>query len=132
MMLIWNCRGMVSSLTVQSLKGLIRVHCPDVICLMESKAKEKRVERVRKLIKYGGYYMIPTTGRSGGLVLFRKEGIDLEILAGDNNIITGTEIKPWQEWYNRKQVGTQLQQVEELMPDQQKKQSLELLKLLWK
>ncbi|KAB1671580.1 hypothetical protein, partial [Gossypium barbadense] len=59
----WNCRGMGNPAKIRELKQLIRAHNPDIIFLSETKMNGNDFRR----------------GRSGGLALMWKEGINVSI-----------------------------------------------------
>ncbi|KAL5703663.1 hypothetical protein ACHQM5_022190 [Ranunculus cassubicifolius] len=89
MMMAWNCRGIGSPSAIQHLKDLVWEHQPDVMFLSETKAKKRKMLKVQKQIKYQGMEVVDPIGRSGGLALFWKEGVDLEILIANKNHISG-------------------------------------------
>nr|POF00550.1 putative ribonuclease h protein [Quercus suber] len=85
--LVWNCRGAGSALTVRALKALIREENPDVVFIAESKTKSCRIERIRSSIGFVDKFCVDPIGKSGGLAIFWKAGVDLEIVYSDKNVI---------------------------------------------
>ncbi|KAF5177043.1 hypothetical protein FRX31_033366 [Thalictrum thalictroides] len=78
-----------SSSAIRILKDLIRQYQPDVIFLSETKVANKRMVFVQRQIKYVGGIIEPAIGKSGGLALFWKEGIDVEIISSSRHLING-------------------------------------------
>ncbi|KAF5183635.1 hypothetical protein FRX31_026777, partial [Thalictrum thalictroides] len=78
MILTWNCRGLGSTKAIQQLKNLIWELNPDVIFLVETLLKRKKIQHLQKSIKYPGSFFVDPVGRSGGLAVLLKEGVDLE------------------------------------------------------
>ena len=85
--LAWNCRGASRALTVRALKALIREKSPDVGFEAESKSKSHRIERIHSSIGFVDKFCVEPVGKSGGLAIFWKAGMDLEIVYSDKNVI---------------------------------------------
>lgn len=66
--LSWNCRGMVSKLKEDSMKGLIRYENPDILLIQETKMEEVDfLQRSKQIWKKGGGSAVSSRGASGGL-----------------------------------------------------------------
>ncbi|KAL5717241.1 hypothetical protein ACHQM5_010283 [Ranunculus cassubicifolius] len=59
------------------------------------------MEEVRKKIKWSGSYVVPAEGTKGGLAMFWKEGLNVDILFSSRNHITGmfTDFSLNNPWY---------------------------------
>ena len=85
--LTWNCQGASRAPTVRALKALIREESPDVVFIAESKSKSRRIERIRSSIGFVDKFCVEPVGKSGGLAIFWKAVMDLEIVYSDKNVI---------------------------------------------
>jgi len=85
--LAWNCQGAGRASTVKALKALIRDESPDVVFIVESKSKSHRIERIRSSIGFVDKFSVDPVGKSGGLAIFWKASVDLEIVYFDKNVI---------------------------------------------
>ena len=85
--LAWNCRGAGKAPTVRALKALIREESPEVVFIAKSKTKLHRIERIRSSIGFVDKFSVDPVGKSGGLAIFWKDGVDLEIVYSDKNVI---------------------------------------------
>lgn len=83
LMLSWNCQGVGRPLTVSHLRELCRAHHPEVVFLMETKNKEKRMESIRRSLHFSGDFYIHPAGLSGGLALWWKDNINIHIISGE-------------------------------------------------
>ena len=52
---------------------------PKVVFLMETKAKNRRMERIKNIIGLANGFFVPCVGRKGGLAMLWARDIDLEI-----------------------------------------------------
>lgn len=85
--LSWNCRGLAAAPTFRELKNLCKIYRPAIIFLMETRAPEERVERVRRRLKYKNMFCVEAIGRSGGLCLFWNDEVQLQIFHSSQNFI---------------------------------------------
>lgn len=67
-MISWNCQGLGSSLTIQTLKELIREHKPTIIFLMETKNSKNKLETLRTRIGMDNCEYVDPIGHSSGLM----------------------------------------------------------------
>lgn len=82
LMLSWNCQGVGRPLTITNLPELCRVHRPDVVYLMETKNKEKKLESIRQTTSFDRYFYVNPAGRSGGLALWWRDFHSVHVLNG--------------------------------------------------
>ncbi len=68
--LVWNCRGLGNPQTVHELTIMVRKKDPLVLFLSETKLDVSRLEVLRCQWKFGGKFVVPSRGQSGGLALF--------------------------------------------------------------
>ena len=73
---VWNCRGAGGPLTIPQLKEVLHLHSPSIVFLCETKNKEWYMKQVQKRIKIEHSLVVNPKGRTGGLALFWKEGMN--------------------------------------------------------
>ena len=75
----WNCRGLGNPDAVRSLHMLVKTQRPEVLFLMETKLETSSMERFRVSLGFNSVFVVPSLDKSGGLAMFSKDGINLEI-----------------------------------------------------
>lgn len=88
-LLAWNCRGLAQAETKRSLKASVNKVCPDLLFLSEVKISSNRV---KSLIFSLGFYKLECVeprGLKGGIILGWKNGVDVEIVMSNDNMIKG-------------------------------------------
>ena len=75
----WNCRGLGNPRSVRALHDLVRCWDPKIVFLSETKARKKRIERIKERNGFANGLFIPCQGHSGGLALLWTREINLEI-----------------------------------------------------
>ena len=83
----WNCRGLGNPRSVRALQDLVWRYNPIVVFLMETKAKIRRMERIRNKLGFANHLCVPCMGRSGGLALLWTREVDIEIKSYSKNHI---------------------------------------------
>lgn len=84
----WNCQGVGQPPTIRRLKEFLASCRPSTVFFMETKNKANKLELIRKSIEsYAHRCYINPTCISGGLVLWWKEEVDIQIIKGSPNII---------------------------------------------
>ena len=83
----WNCRGLGNSRTVKALQKVIQREEPILVFLMETKLNKDTTEKVRDQCNFHFSWVVPNEGESGGLALFWKEGLLVEVLDSDQSHI---------------------------------------------
>ena len=85
--LAWNCRGAGGSLTIRAIKELICESCPDLVFLSETKLKSAGIDKIKSKLNFFDSYYVDVIGKAGGLALFWRMGVDLEVVFSDDNVI---------------------------------------------
>lgn len=83
----WNCRGIRAASTVKELKELIYNFKPHLVFLSETKAKKNRMQNIKRRLNFDDMFVVDCIGRSGGLCLFWKSSVNVDILYSNNNVI---------------------------------------------
>jgi hypothetical protein len=74
-----NWRGLGNQPSVRSLLELQRAEDPDILFLSETKLMEKEVESLRLKLQMAHMEVVECKGRSGGLALFWKKDVNVEM-----------------------------------------------------
>jgi exonuclease III len=77
--LSWNCRGLGNPWTVQDLCRMVRDKKPDVVFLMETKMRRRKMENIRIKLGFTCMFVVDCVGKSEGLSLFWGENMKVEI-----------------------------------------------------
>ena len=77
--LSWNCRGIENPWTVRALRNLVQQWNPKIVFLMETKVGVRRMTKVKEMIGFSNGLIVPSKGKSGGIVLLWTREIDVEI-----------------------------------------------------
>ena len=85
--LAWNCRGIGRDSKVRALKELIRASNPNLVFLLETKVKYPSINRIKTHLNFFDCFFVEANGRAGGLALFWRMVVDLEIVYSYSNII---------------------------------------------
>lgn len=83
----WNCQGLGPTLTEKALINLKAKVDPSIIFIMETKNKEGKVERVRKSLAFNNERRVEPDGKSGGLVLWWDDRVEISFLFVGKNLI---------------------------------------------
>ncbi|XP_075645895.1 uncharacterized protein LOC142617056 [Castanea sativa] len=79
-LLSWNCRGLGNSHTVNALKEVIRIEEPKIVFLMETKSDRDWMVKIRDRCGFKQGLIVPSRGSSGGLALFWKNDIQVNVI----------------------------------------------------
>ena len=98
--LAWDCWGLRSSLAVRPLIDEVKARDPLMVFLAETKAGESRLKGVRNKIGYTRGITVPSDGRSRGLALMWKEGMEICFKSCSNShidvVVNGESVStPW-------------------------------------
>ena len=101
MILCWNYQGLGNPQTVRELCQKVKKKCPDLVFLREAKLHNNKMVRIKQKLGYNNMLVVDSVGRSGGLVLFWKHEMGLEILNYSRRhihaIIKPINMTPW--WF---------------------------------
>ncbi|XP_028798620.1 uncharacterized protein LOC114754051 [Neltuma alba] len=86
-MIAWNCQGLGRTLTVKKLREECLKNKPSIIFLMETKIKGEKVKRIRRLCQMQEEFYVDPRGRGGGLALWWKEDVIVNIWFNSRNLI---------------------------------------------
>ena len=81
----WNCRGLGNPWSVRALHDMVRRWNLKVVFLMETKAKTRRMERIKCRLGLANGLNVPCVGQKGGLALLWAREVDLEIKSYSQN-----------------------------------------------
>ena len=84
----WNCQGLGNPWTVRRLGEILKQFDPDILFIMESKNPNEFVLKKLEHMRYDCNHLVPPTGHgAGGLGLFWKHDLNLQILESTPNVI---------------------------------------------
>ena len=86
-LIAWNCQGFGAPLAVSHLREEVRKARPQLVFLMETKQQEKFLERKRRSMEFEESWYVSPMGKSGGLALWWKEDLTVNILSSSKNVI---------------------------------------------
>ena len=85
--LAWNCQGACRAPTIRAIRELIRESYPDLVFLSETKLKSTSIDKIKSKLNFFDSYCVDAMGKAGGLALFWRMGVDLEVVFFDGNVI---------------------------------------------
>ena len=77
--LSWNLQGLGNPWTVRALKHFLKVQNPDIGFLMETRLKANEIDGLRLSFQNFNFFVVDSTGRSGGLILMWKKQINIYV-----------------------------------------------------
>jgi exonuclease III len=83
----WNCWGAGRPPTVRAIKAFARSEGPDVLFLAETKINALKVNQLRLAMGFSDSFCVDYSGKAGGLALFWKYGVELEVVFSNQNCI---------------------------------------------
>ena len=97
--LVWNCKGFGNHLAVQELVKVVQAKAPSVVFLAETLADEARLDYVKDHIQFDKKFFVQRVNNGGGLVLYWKKNVEIDIESSSVNHIDVTVNKnsgePW-------------------------------------
>ena len=85
--IVWNCRGLGNHRAVQELADLVQAKAPSLVFLAETWADEARLNYVQSRIQFDQNIFVERINRGGGLVLFWKSEIEVDVESSSLNHI---------------------------------------------
>ncbi|XP_075499925.1 uncharacterized protein LOC142538495 [Primulina tabacum] len=79
-LLVWNCQGAASKELNCILKDLIKRNSPSILGLLEPRVSGSHADDICKKMGYSNWLRVEAVGFSGGIWIFWKEDIHLEIV----------------------------------------------------
>ena len=77
--LCWNCWGIGNPWTVFALRDYVKRWNPKLVFLLETRLKNKHMEKVKYRLGFSNGVIVPRRGRSGGLALLWSSDMNLEV-----------------------------------------------------
>ena len=75
----WNCRGIGNPATARELRDLAKAYAPSILFIMKTQIDKYRVENLRYSLGFDSSFAVKSSGRSGGLGLFWKNDVSLDV-----------------------------------------------------
>ncbi|RYQ82931.1 hypothetical protein Ahy_B10g101521 [Arachis hypogaea] len=95
----WNCRGIAAASTVSELHNLCKKVKPLIVFLMETRANQDRMNRIRRRLNFDKSFCVEPRGLSGGLCLLRKSNTNINVYEWcDNYIKASININNGMNW----------------------------------
>ncbi|KAJ1411819.1 Zinc finger, CCHC-type [Sesbania bispinosa] len=83
----WNCRGIAAASTNNELMELCKRFQLSLLFLLETRAKEEKVEKMRMRLRFKFSYRVPPVGLSGGLCLLWNNSLEVDVDSSCQNFI---------------------------------------------
>lgn len=83
----WNICGLGNPQSVQVLRDIITLKRPKFLFLLETKAKQARVEFVRRSLDFSGCFAVDSVGIRGGIAFFWKDQDSIRVIGSSQNFI---------------------------------------------
>ena len=97
--IVWNCQGLGNQRVVQELADLVQAKARSLVFLVGTWADEARLNYVQSRIQFDQKFFVERINRGGGLVLFWKNEIEVDVESSSLNHIDVTinknSEKPW-------------------------------------
>ena len=75
----WNCRGLGNRRLVRELSDILKDKGPNLVFLMETRAKASYLEKLRCRLKFDNVFVVSRKNRGGGLALLWMNNLNLHI-----------------------------------------------------
>ena len=93
--LSWNCCRFRNPQTEDELIALVTAKDPKLVFLMETKFEKYILERVGRRIQFTNLFVVPRVNTSGGLALYWKSDLDVDVQTFSNRHIDVIVNKEW-------------------------------------
>ncbi|CAM8963157.1 unnamed protein product [Rhodiola kirilowii] len=77
----WNCQGLGRPRIVRALKEMIRVHHPQVVCLLETKMRTVGWDKVKVSLDFRNCFVVSRQGLASGMAILWNADVSLEIVS---------------------------------------------------
>lgn len=77
--IIWNARGLGNRRAFSSLQRLVWDQKPALLFISESKIRSCIASRWKCVLNFSGFFGVDAVGRSGGLLLFWTDAINVSL-----------------------------------------------------
>lgn len=99
-MLAWNCRGLGSHPAVRILTDEVKSKNPTLVFLSETKASVSQMKGFQRKLELTQGISMPSDGRSGGLAMIWREGVDVRFMSCSHShidvVVHGDgDARPW-------------------------------------
>ena len=92
--IVWNCRGLGNGPAIRGLLNLQKEEDPDILFLSETKMDERGIERLRWKLGLTNMVAKDCKGKSGGLAIFWKKEINLQLRGVSQFYIDADVVEP--------------------------------------
>ena len=84
---MWNCPGLGNLVTEKELRDLIWAKNLSIVFIAETRLDEARLKEIKRKLKFDHMFLVPRIHKGGGLVLFRKGSMNLQVETSSKNHI---------------------------------------------
>ncbi|XP_073051702.1 uncharacterized protein [Primulina eburnea] len=97
--MVWNCQGAASKELCRYLKDMVKNHNPKILGLLEPRVSGSHADAICNKMKYENWVRVEAVGFSGGIWIFWKDDVTLEILYSHPQFVLArvetTNSAPW-------------------------------------
>ncbi|XP_071901112.1 uncharacterized protein [Coffea arabica] len=76
--LVWNCQGVGSPLTIPQLREVNNLSSPDIVFLCETKNRSKYLEKVKNILRFDEVVIVDAMNKAGGMAILWREEIRIK------------------------------------------------------
>lgn len=85
--IFWNCRGLGSASSINSLHSLVRKYSPKLLFLSETKSTSSEIKLLQNKLNYDKSCCFEAIGKAGGLAVLWLDDIDVNVQGTDEHHI---------------------------------------------
>lgn len=87
-LIVWNSRGLSYAKFRRTVREMVKVNRPDVLCITEAKFDETVVKSLSLKLKFSSFFTVSPQGLASGLALFwNAEKVDIDVLDSSEQCI---------------------------------------------